>query len=462
MHAACLAAAIRRRLLHGFLEAEPYSTWVILMESLWTQTAHMEPFPTLEGEAKTDVLVSGGGMAGVLCAYFLKQAGIDCLLVEGNRIGGGVTGNTTAKITFQHGLCYGPLLRKKGREQAALYLNAGRMALSAFRELCAGMDCDFQEKNAFVFSRQDRKAIEQEVEAANRLGEPASFVRHVPLPISIAGAVCFENQAQFHPLKFLRAIAKELPIYEQTFVRQLKGNTAITQKGAVRAEKMVIATHFPFLNKHGAYFLKMYQHRSYAVALTGAPQVEGMYLEEVKDGLSFRNQGEWLILGGGDHRTGLSGGNWQTLRGFARQAWPKAREGAHWATQDCMTLDGLPYIGPYAKATPNLYVATGFNKWGMTSAMTAAILLTDQILGRKNEFAQLFSPSRGMAAGPLALNGLNALGGYLYPTVRRCPHLGCALRWNPAERTWDCSCHGSRFAENGALIDNPATGGLRR
>ena len=183
-----------------------------------------------------------------------------------------------------------------------------------------------------------------------------------------------------------------------------------------------------------------------------------MYLDEAEKGMSFRNYGNRLLLGGGSHRTGKRGGNWEELSDFAAQYYPNAKEVGRWATQDCMSLDGIPYIGQYSRRTPHLYVATGFNKWGMTSSMVAADLLTDRITGKCNPYASVFSPSRSMLHPQLLANTAEALLGWLTPTVPRCPHLGCALKYNSQEHTWDCSCHGSRFTENGRLIDNPATG----
>ncbi len=431
------------------------------MDSIWTQTAELPPFAPLDRDLHTDVLIIGGGMAGVLCAYQLAQAGADYALVEAGRVGGGITKDTTAKITSQHGLVYEKLIREFGIGTARLYLQANQEALGRFRELCRKIDCGFEEKDAFVYSRTDRHKIERETAALERLGFPASFERELPLPFPIAGAVRFPRQAQFHPLKFLGAIARELRIFEHTKVQELMPGKARTTGGTISAKKIIIATHFPILNKHGGYFIKLYQQRSYVLALEGAPDVGGMYVDEQEGGLSLRNHSGLLLLGGGSHRTGKPG-SWKGLEAFARQNYPHARIIAKWATQDCMSLDGVPYIGPYAKNTPGLYVATGFNKWGMTSSMAAADLLTDLVLGRKNEYAHVFRPSRRILRPQLAVNGLESVVGLLTPTVPRCPHMGCALKYNAAEHSWDCPCHGSRFGEDGALIDNPATDDKKR
>ena len=201
----------------------------------------------------------------------------------------------------------------------------------------------------------------------------------------------------------------------------------------------------------------MYQHRSYVLALDGVKNVDGMYVDEDKKGLSFRSCGNLLLLGGGAHRTGKKGGNWRELEAFARTYYPSATAVSKWATQDCMTLDGIAYIGRYSKSTDNLYVATGFNKWGMTSAMVSAMILSDMVCDKDNEYAEIFSPSRSILQPQLVVNAFESIVGLLTPTAPRCPHLGCALKYNATEHTWDCPCHGSRFTQSGRLIDNPAT-----
>lgn len=431
------------------------------LDSIWTQTVKMSAFPALHTDVKTDVLIIGGGLAGLLCAYRLTQAGVDCILVEAERICGKTTGNTTAKITSQHGLIYDKLLRTFGAGKAGLYLQANQAALEEYRTLCQGLDCDFEEKDAFVYARTDRKKLEQEAAALERLGFGAELVSDLPLPFPTAGAVKFPRQAQFHPLKFAAAIAKDLPIFEHTKVLELAPRAARTSGGTVQAEAIIVATHFPLLNKHGGYFLKLYQHRSYVLALEGAPDVGGMFLDENETGLSFRNYANQLLLGGGSHRTGKQGGGWRELEQFARRAYPEARITARWAAQDCMTLDGVPYIGKYSKGAAGLYVATGFQKWGMTSSMAAAMLLTDLVQDRDNPYMAVFGPSRSVLRPQLAVNGLESVLSLLTPTTPRCPHMGCALKYNPQEHSWDCPCHGSRFGENGKLLDNPATDGKR-
>lgn len=431
------------------------------MKSLWKITADMPSFPELKKDIKTDVLVIGGGICGILTAYFLKQKGIDCTLVEKGRLCDLTSGNTTAKITFQHGLIYNKLLKSNGKEKAQMYLKSNKEALEGYTELCKGIDCDFEIKDNFVYSLSDRKKLEDEMNALSEIGYGAKFYESVPLPLRVKGAVCFPDQAQFNPLKFLSVIVKELNIYEHTFVKELLGTTAITDTGKIQANRIIVATHFPFINKHGLYFMKLYQHRSYVIALENTKELQGMYVDEAKKGMSFRNHKGLLLLGGGDHRTGKKGGNWEELRSFAAINYPEGREKYFWAAQDCMSLDSIPYIGQYSLSTPDLFVATGFNKWGMTGAMVAAKMLCDLVVGKDNPYKELYNPSRNMIKPQLFLNGAESVINLLTPTVKRCPHLGCALKWNNAEHSWDCPCHGSRFTEGGNVLENPANGNIK-
>ena len=423
----------------------------------------MPAFEPLQGDTKTDVLIIGGGMAGLLCGYYLRQAGVDYRLIEANTVCSGVTGCTTAKITSQHGLVYDKLLRRFGMEITRLYYEANEAALARYRELCSGMDGDFEEKDSYVYARDDFRKLDRELSALEKIGASAQFAEKVGLPIPTVGAIRFPRQAQFHPLKFASEIAKNQRIFEHTRALSYEGNHVIqTNHGKIRAEKIIVATHFPLFNKHGSYFLKLYQHRSYVLGLENGPDVAGMFVDESKTGLSFRNYGNNLLLGGGSHRTGKQGGNWEELLSFAKQHYPDSKACYKWATQDCMSLDDVPYIGQYSPNTPGIFAASGFNKWGMTGAMTAAMLLCDQIQGRDNQYAPVFSPSRSILRPQLLCNALESTVNLLTPTKPRCPHMGCALKWNRQEPSWDCPCHGSRFDAQGKLLQNPANGDMKQ
>ena len=424
------------------------------MESLWHQVKLPE-FPRLEQSIHTDVLIIGGGMAGLLCAYFMKKSGISCVLVEENRICSGVTGNTTAKITAQHGEIYHKLYKRFGAERAAQYYKANTDAIGEYRKLCKTLDCDFEILDSYVYRINQIEKLEKEMLALERIGAPVQWMQETQLQFSVAGAICMPGQGQFHPLKFLSQIVQDLPIYEQTAVKSFDGRNYHTDTGTITAEQTVVATHFPMWNKHGLYPVKLYQDRSYVLALENTPPISGMYRDGDSKGLSFRQAGEYLLIGGGSHRTGKAGEGWPEAA--ARRYYPESKVVYRWATQDCMTLDGMPYIGHYSKNTPNLYVATGFHKWGMTGSMVAAKMLTDMIGGKGSPYEDLFSPSRSMLHPQLAVNAVEAVTHLLKPTAPRCPHMGCALQWNSRERSWDCPCHGSRFSEDGKRLNNPAT-----
>ena len=426
-------------------------------KSIWSETAQKLRFSALENDKAVDVLVIGGGISGLLCLYQLKKAGVEAILVEAKEICSGITKNTTAKLTVQHGLIYDRITRKYGKEFASMYFMAQSSALEEYKKICADVDCDFEKKTAYVYSIDDCRKIQKEYEALQNIGCSAIFTSNSSLPFSIAGAVGIENQAQFHPLKFLYAIAREFPIFEETKVIELRDNVAFTNKGKIKFQKAIVATHFPFMNKYGGYFLKMYQHRSYVLALDGAPNVEGMYIDEDMKGLSFRNHNGFLLLGGGSHKTGKQGGAWQELKDLAKLYYPRSKTVAQWATQDCMTLDGIPYIGRYSSRLSDIYVITGFNKWGMTSSMAGAMILSDLVRDKNNDFVNVFLPQRSIFHSQLAVNAIESALNLITPTAPRCSHLGCALKYNKQEHTWDCPCHGSRFTDKGEVIDNPAT-----
>ncbi|HIZ56702.1 MAG TPA: FAD-dependent oxidoreductase [Firmicutes bacterium] len=477
------------------------------MESIWSQTQSMPEKPFLPGNIEVEAAVIGGGMAGILTAWYLKEAGIDAVVLEADQIASGQTKNTTAKITAQHGLIYQKLIDSLGIDSAKKYANANLQAIKAYRDIIASLkiDCDFQELPSYIYSVLDAETLQEETKAAQKLGIPAEFTLQTSLPFPIKGAVCFSKQAQFHPLKFLSVLADQLDIYTQTRVQKVEDNRIQTNRGIVQAKYIVFTCHYPFQLTPGFYFMRMHQERSYVLALENAGQMNGMYLGIDPDGLSFRHHGDFLLLGGGGHRTGENrmGGRYDTLRQVARKFWPESLEKGHWSAQDCMPLDGVPYIGQFAASVPNWYVATGFGKWGMTSSMVAALGIRDLITGHKNPDLEVFSPQRftpAASAGTFLDNSLHAVRdlsrrilappreeldalpnghggiveyqgekvgvykdetGKVFAVSIKCPHLGCQLEWNPDEKSWDCPCHGSRFDYHGRLLDDPAQEGLQ-
>lgn len=298
--------------------------------------------------------------------------------------------------------------------------------------------------------------MEREAQAVRSLGFPAELITETPLPFPVKGAVRYPGMAQFQPLKFLFGAAQGLSICENTLVQRLEGTQAVTARGRIRARRIIIATHFPFIDRRGLYFMKLHQQRAYVIALKGAPELGCTIEDSAENGIFLRNYKDLLLVGGGTHRTGKTGGGFAVPRAFAKRYFPDAEEKYAWANQDCVTLDGVPYIGQYSPAMPNVLTATGFNLWGMTSSMLAADILADMALERENRFAPAFSPHRSMLHGQLLTNMGTAMLELASPTTKRCTHMGCALKHNSAEGSYDCPCHGSRFSENGKLLNGPA------
>lgn len=427
------------------------------MKKIWTQGLEIPHFPQLNGDASTEVLVIGGGMSGILCARELQARGIECLLVEAKSIGSGITSGTTAVLCTHHDPLYQDLEARFGRETARLYGQANLEALEKYRTLAARFDCEFQERPHYRYAMTQTQAelLKTEAETLKRMGFTAEFQTETPLPFPVAGALYLPGMAQFQPLQFLYGIARGLNIRENTQVLGISGGVAFTNRGKILARKIVVATHFPLGRFRGLYALKLYQRRSYVIALEGGPDLLGTYSGMGKNSISLRNFGPYLFLSGGKHRTGQKGG-WEAARSFADRYFPDLSERYAWANQDCMSLDGLPYVGQYHHGAPDLLVATGFSAWGMTNSMVAASLLADLVTGRQTPYQAVLNPSRTIFRPQLLSNLGHTLANFVRLTPRRCSHLGCALRWNPAEHSWDCPCHGSRFASDGSVLDTPA------
>lgn len=358
-----------------------------MSDSIWSDGGRIQlpQYEKLTRIRKVDVTIVGGGLCGILCAYFLKEAGVECVLLEGGRIGDGTVKHAMAQVTSQHGLIYSRLLETLGEEKARMYLDANEFALRKYRELAASIDCDFEEKSSYIYSRADRDKIEKEVQVANILGMQAEFCDTPELPFDTVGAVRFPNQAQINPVKFLYGLIKDIEksdkvtIFERMPVDDWIKGTTWSGLYITIPKSIICATHFPFYNKAGGYNNKLYKKRMYMLALEDAPQLSGMYADEAGSGPILRSYGNMLLAGGKAHRIGKEDG-WYNLRKELSLYYPNAKEKDHWTVQDYVSLDGIPYIGPYSEKTPDMYVATGFNGWGMTCAMAAALLLTDAIL----------------------------------------------------------------------------------
>lgn len=454
-----------------------------MSESIWEKDVFIPERNKLEDNIKTDVCIIGAGLAGILTGYMLQKSGLNTVILEADRIGSGQTKGTTAKITSQHGMIYSSLYRNFGRAGVWQYANANEEAIATYEKIIQEehIPCDFHRCASYLYTTKSTELLENEAEAARMGGIAAELTQKTELPMDILMALKFPNQAAFHPLKFIKVLSETLNIYENSKVLKVTGRKAETETGRVWAKHIVFACHFPFINIPGYYFMKMYQERSYVLALKNAPIFENYYYGIDKDGLSFRSDGENLLISGGNHRTGarLSDSPYKLHTKIAGTFWPDCYTTAHWSAQDCMTADHIPYIGRFSKKTPNWYVATGFGKWGMTSSMVSAKILTDLICGQAEIQRDIFYPRREVS--PSAMSGylknslhiLMDFSKYLLPNrwVNKpgdishvhdiCPHMGCPLTWNPEEETYECPCHGSRFDSEGRLLAGPAQKNLK-
>lgn len=491
-------------------------------QSYWIDSATASSFQTLTEDIQVEVAIIGGGIAGILTGYMLSKQGIRVAILEADRILRGTTGHTTAKVTSQHGLIYSKIKSQFNMEMARQYADANQTAIRNLAEIAEtnGIACDFVQQDAYVYTQQADyiEKIKEEVEVAKELGIKASFVEKLPIGIPIKGAVRFENQAQFHPRKFLIPLADKIitngsKIYEQTRVVRLEDDehTLLTEQGSkVTADKIIIASHYPCINKPGFYFTRVHTERSYVVAIrTKENYPGGMYINAEEPTRSLRSQqtetGELILVGGENHKTGQGNDtrlHYESLVDYAYAHFAVEDIPFRWSTQDCMTLDSLPYVGPFTVHSPHIYVATGFGKWGMTNSMASAMILRDLIVDGKSPWQDVYSPSRKtslqsigtfiaenanvakeLIAGKLTLpasNGELQRGegkvidykgkragafldqqGKLHVVDTTCTHMGCELQWNAAETSWDCPCHGSRFSYTGDVVEGPAVRPLR-
>ena len=490
--------------------------------SYWL-TQPVPHFTALTEDTETEVGVVGGGIVGILTAYLLAKAGKSVVVIEAKEVLRGVTGHTTAKISAQHGLIYDNLIRTFGEDNARLYYEANMEGSRLIQDIAENLDidCSLERKDAVVFasSQKSVKEIEKEARAYKALGIDGILAYGAidDLPFPVEAALTMHHQAQFHPVQFLAPLLEEIErlggrIYEQTRAVQLSknGKAVLTEHGArLRCENVVVASHYPFNDFDGFYLAKLAISRSYALAAkVEGPIPQAMYISADAPTRSLRriaddNGGERLLIAGDGHAAGKSEtptqNHYNNLEAFGRSWFGLKEADYHWSAQDMMTLDRVPYIGQMTASSPHVFVATGFNKWGMAAGALSAQLISDLILGRDNRFADLFDPTRSkMKAKDIqqfvkknttvakdlvvtkaqqsekTLDELNKDEGSLVTVDGRkagayrdtdgnlhivkptCTHLGCGVRWNNAERSWDCPCHGSRFSYEGDVLNGPA------
>jgi glycine/D-amino acid oxidase-like deaminating enzyme len=443
-----------------------------VLRSLWLEGRDAPARPPLDRDIGADAVVVGAGIVGLTTALLLEREGMDVVLLEMRRVASGATGYNTAKLSSLHGLTYTKLESSLGRDSARLYGQANEAGIARIFELADELeiDCDLARKPNYTYSEDAAgvDALREEARLAVELGLPASYVEELDLPYGVAGAVRFDDQAEFHPVKYADGLVAALrgPVHEGTLVTGLGSGGVNTARGhSVRADHVVVATHLSFLDR-GLYFARCHPERSYVVAghLAGAAPA-GMYLSTEAPAHSIRAHGDWLLVGGESHKTGQAdaGERYERLAAWARERFGLEPE-LRWATQDQMPVDGVPYVGRHDPLSGDVWVATGFRKWGLAMGTAAGELLAAQIAGREHPWTQLFDPNRlRLHASAPDFVKENANVAYHFAVDRvakhgnpRCTHLGCLLDWNASEETWDCPCHGSRFAASGEVIEGPA------
>lgn len=461
-------------------------------------------YPELTGNLKQDIVVVGGGIAGVLAAYRLSERGHNVTLAEAETLGSGTTCKTTAHISALHGIEYLPLVKTYGEKRAADFFNSQQRAIDSYEDVIVrnNIDCDFERVPAYLYTEsKNPDNFKREYGLMKKLGFGVEFFDKLDgFPAEITAAFGLK-QAKFNPMKFIYGLPKNFEIFEKSRVKgiDLTDKTLYTDKGSIKADIIIFATKYPVESLRNFYFAKIYQSQDYAIAVKSDEKIGALYTEDKEDGFCMRGYGGYIILDGLDHRSGRvnSLDKFQTLHAYAKKLFPYSEPAFDWDANDCVTFDGIPYIGRMSKRLKDVYVITGFNKWGMAHAMTASELIADLIENKANPYEELFSPLRrrniyylpdflkNAAAVTLSLakafvkipfktaenlktdsGGIvfykgrrravyKDADGRLYPINRMCPHMKCELEWNGNTHTWDCPCHGSRFDIHGNIITAP-------
>lgn len=422
-----------------------------MTKSIWQKRKNN--YPVLQEDLKTEILIIGGGLCGLLCAYYLTQSGHQVVVLEADEIGSHRTGKTTAVITALQDGYYSELAEMIGKEKARLFLDANLNAIEEYKKLSQELIFDFEEVSSFKYS-SDLKRLEKEVLFLSQLGYFAPLVSNFKHFGIVGNAIEFLNQGQMNPILLIDELAKKCKIYEHTRVQKIKDKIAYTEKYKIEADKIVIATGYPFFKFHGGLFMKLTQNKSFVCAIKTPEKTKGNAIGGLAKDMYFRSYRDYLIIGANDQKTGQFKKSYETLHYYVKKNYPNVPIEYQWVNQDCVSLDGMPYIGRY-RFLKNVFVATGFNLWGMTGSMISAQLIRDLIENKTNPYQSLFSIYRPMLFVPLLTNMGTAVFNIIKPKKPRCTHLGCALKWNEEEHCYECPCHGSKYDEFGNILESP-------
>lgn len=430
------------------------------MESVWRKYLTSQSFNEVKNSANLDTVVVGGGIAGIMCAYMLSKSGHKVTLIEAGKILEGVTANTTAHVTALQGK-YSDIPTKKARQK---YFESQVEAIDGIEAL--GIDCDFQRVDSFVFG--ERKELKKEFKLIRRFCD-VEYRQGMHLPFGVFDCIKLSNQAQFNPIKFCYGLISrgKFDVIENCRIKKvsLMRKKLKTEDKVFTYKCLVLATGFPIVNIRGIYAFKMYKSFSYAVCAETGQKIGAIYNSIAGDGLTYRDSADGIIVGGLDHRTGRVKCNsyFDTLKQEMRK-FGDSSSAYSWAANDCMTFDAVPYAGRLLRfRAKDAYVITGFGKWGMANSIICAKIVDDTIGARKNKYKRLFKPTRvlNVTVWPKFLwnflqNMFGLVAGVFSSGKRRCPHMGCRLKFNPNTATYDCPCHGSRLTRNGDIITSPS------
>ena len=499
-------------------------------KSIWIADSEETNYSKLNKNIETEVCIVGGGIVGAVTAYLLRKNGIDVVVLEKDKICMGVTANSTAKLTSQHGLFYKYLANEKGLEFAKKYLKSNEEGIRLAEKIIndENIECDYEKKDAYVFAtnKSELEKVKEEIEILNKINYDAEFIEKINIPVEkCLGTIRFKNQAQFNSRKYvvkLFEIIKNMGgnIFENSKVENIKQEDNIykisVNNQVVKAKKVVLSTHYPIKNFPGMYFLKMYQDKSYAIAVDTKQEqkdmINGMYIQSCDPVISFRtakyDNKNLLIIAGSGHKTGQLKekieDSFINLENYIKKYYPNSEIMFKWSTEDCVTLDKVPYIGEFSNMMPNMYVATGFKKWGMSTSHVAGKLISDLIMERENQYEEIYKATRlepiknikefgnilkestysllinkikptkeALENIPLGCGGIVEIEGKKVGVYKRedgkifaikpyCKHLGCLISWNNLEKTWDCPCHGSRYDYMGNIITEPTVKNLEK
>lgn len=426
-------------------------------ESIWNN--FNEYGQKVTADMEVDTLVVGGGITGVLCAYFLKKAGVEVILVEADRLASGITKNTTAVISAAQDVLYQDRLKKVGFKKAKEYLEANLDAIKEYQNLSLKYDFDFEEINNIIYNEKYNNKLYQEWELLQSMDYQTEYNAEIELPFAVKENLKYSNQAQINPLKLIYHLSKEIEYFTNTKIIEICDNVAFTEKYKIMAKRIIVATHFPFYKFKGFFASKMYQKKSYVISFKTKRISKDAYLGIKAGSYYFRTYNDEMIIGACDIRTGYQNEGFRAIENLIKAEYKDAVITHKWINQDIITLDDMPYIGLLDKG---LYVATGFNMWGMTSAMLSAKLLTDLIARGNSKYESLFDPKRKPYSKQLRKNIKHAVKNLLTFRKKRCTHLGCALKYIDSEEVYECPCHGSKYDKNGKVIIGPALKDLKK